>query len=432
VKGIRSSSSHFRFLSLLLLFVAMLRPLGTARTANWFTASPSSVNFGNVIVGGSQSQTLTLTNSGLSSVTISQATTSSSTFKLGALTLPLTLAPGGSASCNVSFTPTSSGTVSASLSIVVTRQRRSRTYTGTATVPLSGAGVALGALVSNPSSLNFGTVQTGTVKQMSQTISNPGSTAITISQISVSGTGFSFSGITPPQTLYPAQSASFNVSFAPTSGGSTSGQLSLASNSTNPNLSVPLSGTGALPGQLSVSPASMSFGNVTVGASGTQTGSLTATNGSVTVSSASVSGSEFAVSGLIFPLTIAAGGSTSFKVTFTPQASGTASGKVSFANSASASPMVESFSGTGLVAAAHSVDLSWNPSTSAVVGYNIYRSSQSGGPYARINSNLNAGTTYTDSNVQAGQTYYYVATSVDGGGLESGFSTQVKAVVPTP
>lgn len=432
MKGIRSTWSHFRFVSFLLLVIPMLSSLGAARTWSWFNASPSSVNFGNVTVGSTQSQSVTLTNSGLSSVTISQATVSGGTFQLSGLTLPLTLAPGGSTSCSVSFAPASSGTVGANLSLVIQRQRKSRTSTGILTVPLSGTGVSLGGLITNPSSMNFGSVQTGTVKQMTQTLSNPGSTAITISQIAVSGSGFSFSGITPPQTLYPSQSASFNVSFAPTASGSASGNLSIASNSTNPNLSVPLSGTAALPGQLSVTPTSINFGNVTVGSSGTQTGTLSATNGSVTVSSAAVSGQEFAVSGLALPLTIAAGGTASFKVTFTPQTSGTAAGSVSFANSASATSLMESLSGTGLAATAHSVDLSWNPSTSAVVGYNLYRGSQSGGPYTRINSSLNAGTTYTDNGVQAGQTYYYVATAVDGGGVESGYSMPVQAVIPSP
>ncbi len=80
----------------------------------------------------------------------------------------------------------------------------------------------------------------------------------------------------------------------------------------------------------------------------------------------------------------------------------------------------------------HSVDLSWTPSTSAVSGYNVYRSGQSGGPYSRINSALDTTTLYTDSTVQSGQTYYYVTTAVDSSGNESTYSNQVTAAVPTP
>ena len=41
-------------------------------------------------------------------------------------------------------------------------------------------------------------------------------------------------------------------------------------------------------------------------------------------------------------------------------------------------------------------------------------------------------TTYTDSTVQAGQTYFYVATSVDSNNVESAFSDETSATIPTP
>jgi hypothetical protein len=82
----------------------------------------------------------------------------------------------------------------------------------------------------------------------------------------------------------------------------------------------------------------------------------------------------------------------------------------------------------------HSVTLSWVASTSSnIAGYNIYRGTTSGGPYARkVNSSLIAGLSIADSTVQAGQTYYYVGTAVDTSGNESGYSTQAVAAVPSP
>ena len=80
----------------------------------------------------------------------------------------------------------------------------------------------------------------------------------------------------------------------------------------------------------------------------------------------------------------------------------------------------------------HSVTLNWNASTSSVVGYNVYRGAQSGGPYTMINTALDAATNYVDLSVQAGQTYYYVATAVDGSGDESVYSNEVIAAVPSP
>jgi hypothetical protein len=86
-----------------------------------------------------------------------------------------------------------------------------------------------------------------------------------------------------------------------------------------------------------------------------------------------------------------------------------------------------------VVPPAHSVTLNWVASVSGNInGYNVYRSATSGGPYAKLTSSLVTGTTYTDSAVVAGQTYYYVATAVDISNNESAFSTQAQAVVPTP
>jgi len=111
-----------------------------------------------------------------------------------------------------------------------------------------------------------------------------------------------------------------------------------------------------------------------------------------------------------------------------PSATGTyivtATSVANSSNSASATVTVS-------VPVQHSVTLSWNPVTS-VVGYNVYRGSVSGGPYNMINTALNASADYADISVQAGQTYFYVVTSVNGSGMESPFSKQVQAQIPTP
>jgi fibronectin type 3 domain-containing protein len=59
------------------------------------------------------------------------------------------------------------------------------------------------------------------------------------------------------------------------------------------------------------------------------------------------------------------------------------------------------------LAAAHTVNLSWDASTSQnIVGYNVYRGANASGPYTKINSTLDPSTSYSDSTVQAGQTYF--------------------------
>lgn len=81
----------------------------------------------------------------------------------------------------------------------------------------------------------------------------------------------------------------------------------------------------------------------------------------------------------------------------------------------------------------HSVSLSWTASTSTgVIGYNVYRSLTSGGPYTKLTGSPISGTSYTDSAVVAGQTYYYVCTAVGLGNVESGYSNQASATIPSP
>lgn len=192
------------------------------------------------------------------------------------------------------------------------------------------------------------------------------------------------------------------------------------------------SGTGqATAGQLVVSPASLSFGNVPVGQSASLAGTLTAGNADVTVSSADWNGQGFSVSGISFPTVLSAGQSASFTVTFTPQASGSASGIISFLSNATNSPGNETLSGSGESSSqVYTVNLSWDPSTSPVTGYNVYRGTNSGGPYGKLTTAPQPQTSYSDPTAQGGTTYYYVATSIGTDGKESGYSNQTVAVIP--
>jgi hypothetical protein len=184
--------------------------------------------------------------------------------------------------------------------------------------------------------------------------------------------------------------------------------------------------------QLSVSPASMSFGNVAVGADSSQTGTLAANGSDVIVSSADWTGEGYSVSGISFPATIPAGQTATFKVTFTPQSSGASTGSITFDSNAANAPTAEALSGTGTGSSGsgHTVALTWNDGASQIIGYNIYRGTTSGGPYTRLNSSMLSATTFTDSNVQDGTTYYYVATAIDSNNVESAYSKPASAAVP--
>jgi hypothetical protein len=81
----------------------------------------------------------------------------------------------------------------------------------------------------------------------------------------------------------------------------------------------------------------------------------------------------------------------------------------------------------------HTVSLNWKASSTAnVAGYNVYRGSASGGPFTKINSSLVLTTSYTDPDVEAGETYYYVATTVDTKKSESIYSNMAPAKIPSP
>lgn len=292
-----------------------------------------------------------------------------------------------------------------------------------------------GPLVVTPTNLGFGRIKVGRRKLQTITITNRGNSHIRLLQVITRGHDFDVAGLDLPVTLAAGESYTFSGVFTPSSKGASSGSVAFVSDASgvsNPTLNMELTGMGEDDDeQLVISPATMNFGVVQVGSSASQSGSLTATANPVTIASALSSSTEFTLSGLSFPVTIAPGGSQGFTVTFTPQASGTVSATVSFLDENATPLAVEPVNGTGVGAQDHSVSLSWNASTSQdVIGYNIYRGNQSGGPYAKINYVLDPGTAYTDTSVIDGNTYYYVTTAVNSDNEESAFSNQAQATIP--
>jgi hypothetical protein len=398
---------------------------GTGLPPGSLSANPPSIRFSNVQVGNNQNIPETLTNSSGASVTITQAVVTGAGFSVSGLSLPVTLAAGQSMGFSVVFTPQSAGSVSGNLAVV------SNASNSTLNIPLAGTGIQPGTLTPTLPSVNFGNVQVGRNKSVSETVTNTGGSDVHISQATATGSGFSVSGINPPLTLTAGQSITFNLVFTPPSAGSDNGNLAITSDASNPTLNVPLTGNGTPAGQLAVNPSTLSFGNVVVGQSSQKTAQLLASGATVTVSSVNVSNGDFTVSGLTFPVTIPAGQGAQFTVTFTPQSVGATSGTASFTSDAANSPTVLSVNGTGTQPVQHSVLLNWTASISPNIdGYNIYRSGKSGGPYSKVNTSLNSGTSYTDTTVANGSTYYYVTTAVDSNSQESTYSNQAQAVIP--
>ncbi len=395
-------------------------------TQTGMAITPSALTFGNVVVGQSGAQSVKLTNSGSSNLTLNLATVTGTGFGISGLSLPTTLTAGQSLSFNAQFAPTSAGAAAGSI-----------TFTDSApgsphVVSMAGTGTQA-QLNATPSSAAFGNVTTGTSNSQTVSLTNNGSATVTISSVTVTGAGFSTTGITAPVTIAAGKAATFNAVFGPSSAGSVTGTITLASDAPNSPLSISLSGTGvAATRLLGLSTSALNFGNVNVGNSSSLSTTLTNNgNSNVLISSVNVSGAGFSASGLNSGETLTPSQSVTVTAQFAPTVAGLVSGSVSIASNATNSPSTITVSGTGVSVSSHSVALSWAASTSTVSGYNVYRGTTPNGPYStKLNPSLVTLVDYADSSVASGATYYYVVTSVDSSNVESVDSNQATAVIP--
>jgi hypothetical protein len=278
----------------------------------------------------------------------------------------------------------------------------------------------------------FGNLTVKTSASQTMKLSNTGTADLTISQASVSGTGYGMSGLTAPVTVTAGASISFTVSFQPTTTGAATGSISISSNAGNSPLSIPLSGTGvAAILTLSASPASLSFGNVTLDETATQNDQVTNTgNAPINITTVSVTATGFSVTGGS-NTTLAPNQSVTVAVSFNPHTAGSASGTLSI--SSNAPTLNISISGTGTAPVQHSVSLAWDPSPSTnIVSYVVYRRTGASGSFAKVGSTSNTATTFTDTTVQGNQTYFYEVTCVDSNNVESSVDGPVTATTPGP
>jgi hypothetical protein len=229
--------------------------------------------------------------------------------------------------------------------------------------------------------------------------------------------GATASSYTTPVTTTADNGSQFTVTVSNGAGSTTSNAATLT--------------VGAATFLLNPGQSSLNFSNINISSNKTLPVSFTnGGNSNVTISNVSVSGAGYTASGIQTGQIVTPGQIVTLNVTFTPATSGILPGSVTVSSNATNSPASITLSGTGVQAVTHSVTLTWSASTSAVSGYNVYRSSVSGGPYTKLNSALVGSTTYLDSAVTSGQTYFYVVTSVNSSSVESADSAEVSALVP--
>jgi hypothetical protein len=263
------------------------------------------------------------------------------------------------------------------------------------------------------------------------TLTSSGTAPLTITTATLSGADFTDSGATFPVTLNPNASVTLQVHFAPTTTGAATGQLTIASNSAGGSpTQVQLSGTGtaAATAQLQVSATSLPFGSVAVNSTSTLTLTLISSGTApVTVNSVALTGTGFSDSGATFPMTLNPNQSVTLNVQFDPTVAGAATGQLTVTStSTTGSPTQVPLTGTG-TAVTYSVSLNWDaPSSSAdpVAGYNVYRSTDGGASFTKLNTSPDSQADYSDTTVQSGASYVYQVKSVDASGVESAPSNQ--------
>ncbi len=333
-----------------------LQGQGSSQTAPQLTVSAAGLSFGSVTVNTATTQSLTLTSTGTSPVTVNSAAITGPGFTIVGGSVPVTLNPTQTATLQVQFNPTSPGAASGQLTL------SSNSASGNTTVvTLAGTG----ATVSNPqtspqlavsaTSLSFGNVTVNTATTQSLTLMSTGTSPVIVSSAAITGTGFAIVGDSLPVTLNPTQSVTLQVQFDPTTTGTASGQVTISSNSTTGGTAfVALNGIGtAAPSpQLAVSAASLSFGSVTVNTATTQSLTLTSTGTApVTVNSATIAGTGFTITGGSFPATLSPTQSMTLQVQFLPTATGTASGQITInSNLSSGNTTLVTLSGTSIAA----------------------------------------------------------------------------------
>jgi hypothetical protein len=206
--------------------------------------------------------------------------------------------------------------------------------------------------------------------------------------------------------------------------------LTATANGGSQSFAIQLNAAGAL---LTPSQASISFGNISLTALGTQSLSLVSTGTlPVTISAAVLTGSAFTMAGVSIPVTLNPGQSITLQLEFVPTIAGSATGQIAITSNATGGGiMAIPLSGTGEVP--YQVNLAWDApasSADAVAGYNIYRSISGISSYQLVNYAVNAATTFTDTTVENGQSYVYYVTSVDGSGVESAPSNAYDVAIP--
>jgi hypothetical protein len=237
--------------------VVALSSTATGGPTTPISLSKTSLTFKAVTGGTSAAQTITVTNTSGSTLTLGSISASSD-YAIVNNTCGSSLAAGGTCTFGITFDPVFVGKIGGSIAVAYTGNNSPQL------VNLSGTSEA--DLTFSPAKLSFaaqGVGSTSTAKSVK--ITNNSASAVTLSsvapsgdfQIQLSGTTCSLTG----GTLGAGKSCTIEIQFAPTIAGSIVGSLTVA-NTASPNpLLVPFSGTGTITATAVLNPSSAHQGS---------------------------------------------------------------------------------------------------------------------------------------------------------------------------
>ena len=332
------------------------------------TITPTPLNFGNSLINTWYTKNIAIENKGTADLDISDISISGSGFSLLNITTPLTiLANGGRRTVAVQFYPAAVRDYSG----IVTLKHDM----GESTVEVKGAGALQtypGITIDPTATLAFGNLTILSSKTQNMIIENNGTADLVISEIDISGAGFSLVSQELTITISPDSTYELSVQFLPTVVGPHSGTVTLSHNAGSP-INVQLSGTGTpLPApSILVNETTLEFGNVVLNTSGNQ--NITVQNrgtADLLISEINIMGTGFTSKNEI-PVTITAGGNGTITIQFLPTRPVSHLGILTLIhNDADVDPIEISLKGSGTAQAAPAISLSANTLDFGDVGLN--------------------------------------------------------------
>ncbi len=315
-------------------------------------SSINTLSFPTTRVNNPATNNFTITNTGTSSLNISDGVISGadpSHFSISSANNPQSILGGNTATIEVTFNPTTVGTKNAILTFT------SNDDNSPHTISLSGEAINSNLIVPTDITLQDVSIQSVSPNQ-TITLSNiTGSDSVTITDISISGTSsseFNLIGITLPIIINSGNETTFEVNFEPLTVGSKTAQINIISNDNNSPQAININATVLLP-ILDFGSDTLVFPDTASNAE-TTTASFTITNtgqGDLIINTLNITGtnaSDFEIQGLSLPITIASLSNAAFNVDFSPTSGGTKTAQINFVSNDQNTPQTLNLTGNSL------------------------------------------------------------------------------------